>query len=444
MSRDPTRGLMWVVALVGAVLVLQGCSQSGTVPSVLGGVSGDQTGARLGETGSARFTVVWPTAGVSARVIPTGTRRIEVHVLHSDTGAEIQRPAEGVNCKLPYVFDRLATDTDPTETALVNGLPAKELRFAAKALGEADSQGNRELLATGEATELVPAGDMVTVHLPMSATRYWGRLVFGRSITSTNSEIYTRDLLTGVERQLTRTDRASGYPAWSKDGSRIAWAEYESRGYSIYAMDADGENVDELVDSTDWTEYRMPHWNPVTDEIVYLAGWSYYVPTRRTWAVNPSTRVKRRIVDEDAAMASWSPAGDALVFVSDRGGGKDDIYMMNATTGGDVVRLTQTTGAEAYPVLSPNGAKLAYVYSPSGTYYATDAELYVLDLVTNQATRLTTNSLMEGDPAWSPDGKYIAYYAATGSNVQGTIYIIEATGGSPTSVCDGNFPDWAP
>ena len=89
------------------------------------------------------------------------------------------------------------------------------------------------------------------------------------------------------------------------------------------------------------------------------------------------------------------------------------------------------------PVESPDGKKLAF---------SAMTHLYTMDLPGGKPARLTTDNTPSFQPAWSPDGKTIAY--VTWSNEGGQLWKIPATGGAPQqlskSVAVYSNPEWSP
>jgi dipeptidyl aminopeptidase/acylaminoacyl peptidase len=79
------------------------------------------------------------------------------------------------------------------------------------------------------------------------------------------------------------------------------------------------------------------------------------------------------------------------------------IWMMSAG-GGAPRQLTLHEKGESAPAFSPDGKQLAFVSSRDGT-----ANLYVLSLDGGEARKLTNISTGVADPLWSPDGKWVAF-----------------------------------
>ena len=96
------------------------------------------------------------------------------------------------------------------------------------------------------------------------------------------------------------------------------------------------------------------------------------------------------------------------------------------------------------PHFSPDGRSITFmavpetVTSPSWT----SLEVYVLDLASSALTRLTSNSLPDEDPKYSPDGQRIVWKR------NGQIWRMEADGASPTQLTSGGLeksgPNYSP
>lgn len=102
-----------------------------------------------------------------------------------------------------------------------------------------------------------------------------------------------------------------------------------------------------------------------------------------------------------------------------------------------VKRLTLRTGNNVAPALSPDGAMVAYASDKSGAF-----EIHVASVALgSREIALTHDGGQNTEPAWSPDGRWIAFH----SRARGGIWLVPATGGSPTQVVDvGSQPDWSP
>jgi Tol biopolymer transport system component len=154
----------------------------------------------------------------------------------------------------------------------------------------------------------------------------------------------------------------------------------------------------------------------------------------RVGGAQPINLTAKSLADDE--QGTFSPDGERIAFRSERDGG--GLFVMGAT--GESVRRVTEGGYD--PAWSPDGKRLAYSTEAVIDPYArnTRARLWTVEVATGTPTRL-----LEGDavqPAWSPDGRRIAYWANTGG--QRDIWIVDAAGGTPVAVTQDTATDWSP
>lgn len=108
---------------------------------------------------------------------------------------------------------------------------------------------------------------------------------------------------------------------------------------------------------------------------------------------------------------SWSPDQQWVAFTAydpaldtSQGGHAAEIWMVHIPTG-EVTRLSSNTYLDSDPFFSPDGTQLVYMSAVDGF-----PRVYVMDLATH-TSRLLTPEQYGDNPKWSPDGQWIAYEA---------------------------------
>ena len=193
------------------------------------------------------------------------------------------------------------------------------------------------------------------------------RLAFVSS-RSGDEEIYVAKADgTGVTK-LTKLPGPDLSPAWSSDGRRLAW----SRRAEIWTMSASGASKRKLVGKARiWHEHHSPAWHRST--IVYSSTRVSAFNTELFRA--PATRLTftkgSDTVHGDDSMPDFTPDGRRIVFTSNRDR-QGEIYVMNANGSGQK-RLTRRVGDDWAPDVSPDGKRIVFTQLP-GTIWTMDAD----------------------------------------------------------------------
>jgi TolB protein len=158
-------------------------------------------------------------------------------------------------------------------------------------------------------------------------------------------------------------------PAWSSDGTRIAFSSSMRTGDpEIYSADATGANVRRLTASRG--SDVSPVWNPKTNgQIAWVSGRN---GLPQIFIMDADGSNVQQITKEGYAVSpSWSPNGLLLAFSWIRhygpgAPGGQDIYVMNVATR-EFVQLTHESGRNDFPSWSPDGRHIVFQSTRSGS-----------------------------------------------------------------------------
>ena len=226
-----------------------------------------------------------------------------------------------------------------------------------------------------------------------------------------------------------------------------------------------GFGLDDLSRLADVLE---PQFSPGGEAVVYSVG---TVNTKADlsqsdlWRVGYDGSGKMRLTDTAESSEwrpQWSPDGKQIAFLSDRGGEEatTQVWIMPAA-GGQARKLSDFPGGAEDFVWSPDGLRLAVIapdpeLAPGATkpknpppivteryqfksdevgYLGTHRKhLYLFDIASGKAELLTPGQHDEQLPAWSPDGRQIAYVSKRGDDpdrhLNFDIYLIEPRAGA--------------
>jgi Tol biopolymer transport system component len=185
---------------------------------------------------------------------------------------------------------------------------------------------------------------------------------------------------------------------------------------------------------------------------------------------NGTSDLRLRLTSDSALdrQPAVSPNGKEIAFFSTRAHGDplnperdSELYVMDATDddgdgqGDNLRRLTDNPASDFAPAWSPDGKKLAFTSNRDGNneIYLIDADVCDASAPPNpdcpdpEVTRVTNNPASDQVPVFSPDGAKMAFQSARDGNQE--IYVINADGsGEPTNLTNNpaldSLPDFSP
>ena len=278
------------------------------------------------------------------------------------------------------------------------------------------------------------------------------RIAFSSDRGTGNYNIWTLTLATGVLHQETATPDNEFMPSWAS-GGELAFASDRRNKPGIYigerllaaapgalsgaALSSDGASVAfnvidgassrlmvggrNIADETEDVFPFRPQWISST-ELLYTADGKI---KRRPAAGGPARTIefaadvsfdrpefvpRRRNFDRTGPLPvrgimhpAISPDGSQIVFCA-----LGDLWLM--PIGATPRKLTDDAFVEMAPAWSPDGKRVAYSSDRDGLM-----RIWIRDLATNGDRRLTAGSSMELDAAWSPDGSLVAFLDDAGA-----------------------------
>lgn len=266
-------------------------------------------------------------------------------------------------------------------------------------------------------------------------------------------------------------------------GSKIAFTAKGKGSSVIMAIDFDGNNA--YAVSNNSSTNILPAWSPSGGQVAYTS----FMRSNPDLYVAPAGGGRPKKISGQRGMntgASWSPDGSKLAVTLSKDG-NPEIYVINAGDGSVISRLTNNKAIDTSPAWSPDGSQIAFVsdrnggpqifvmaasggtakqVSFNGTYNTTPTwspkagkhiiayttrdggnyDIVALDIDAKTSTRITQSEGNNEEPAFSPNGRAIAFARTSGGGGAG-IYIANADGtGKAVKVYRGSTTgvDWGP
>ncbi len=278
-------------------------------------------------------------------------------------------------------------------------------------------------------------------------------------------EIYTTT--PGGTAERVTLSNGSSDPAYSPDGSRVAFVGSGARGYDIFAMNADGSGRKQLTNTG--AADLQPAWSPDGKKIAFVSNTLAFngQTDNEIWVMNADGTNPGPITNNsyDDILPAWSPDGTKIAFESSRrdlGDTDRNVYVMDAD-GTDQTNITPNSpidcssncyqGSDNAPAWSPDGTRIAYVhgYGPPSNPNAGGGvpNIWTMDPSGANKTNVSNNADSSGfSPAWSPAGDKIAYVGIAPKSTERNISVMNANGTDQhaidTTVANDINPDWQP
>lgn len=248
-----------------------------------------------------------------------------------------------------------------------------------------------------------------------------------------HKEIWTASPLGQGLRQATNLGGISMSPAWSRDGSMLAFTLIKDGRHYLGLLDKNSKNVRRVL--LPGNSVISPSFRPDGDIVVSLS------PDGNPdiYQLGSDLKISRKLVQNWAIdiSPSFDESGTKMAFVSSRLG-NPHIFIMDLNTG-NMRRVTYEGTYNTNPSLSPDGRMVIFSRrTPQGH------RIFLHDLATEKERQLTFGPRNDESPRWAPAGFFIAFSSNRSGEYK--IYLTTRHGDEPRMVPlgEGEFasPAW--
>jgi TolB protein len=218
--------------------------------------------------------------------------------------------------------------------------------------------------------------------------------------------------------------------------TRIAYVLKQGGTYELQIADADGQNPQVALRSRE--PIISPAWSPDGSKLAYVS-FESGKPVVYVHELATSKRVPVANFKGNNSAPAWSPDGQTLAVVLTRDG-LSQIYLVNAADGSNVQRLTRSPLIDTEPVFSPDGQSIFFTSDRSGR-----PQIYQIPVTGGEARRITFNGDYNISPRISPDGQSLLM--VTRRDGQFRIALLDLANGNETLLTQGpddQSPSFAP
>jgi Tol biopolymer transport system component len=240
----------------------------------------------------------------------------------------------------------------------------------------------------------------------------------------------------GTPRLVTTQPGGEWYPRWSPDGRRIAfYATPLDQMTDVWTIGADGADAVRVTD--DPAEDFRPAFSP---DGHWLAFVSRRGGKNDLWVAPSRGGPARQVSDDHGLILDVHWTRDLVL--AGYYGSHPQLYSVDAASGAPTL-LTEGDHDHEQPVFASGGATLAMV----SNRYSAEKGIVLMDARTRALSPLLTGAALRDAPAWSPDGRRLAYMESPGGYIGDNDLWVSGADGSGrrrlTTGGDVRHPVWA-
>jgi dipeptidyl aminopeptidase/acylaminoacyl peptidase len=231
-----------------------------------------------------------------------------------------------------------------------------------------------------------------------------------RETDKTNSDLWLVPTAGGEPKRLTTAPGADSHPRWSPDGKTIAFTSNRGGTTQVWLLPIDGGEARALTKMP--IDVSGPIWSPQGDKLAFVAEVYPGKTPEETAAKDKekeASKSKARIFDHLMIRhwASWDEGKRSHLFIADAKTGE----AKDLTPKLDVNAPPGPFGGSNEYAFAPDGRELAFTAEPlKDLAWSTNTDIWTVPAEGGALKNLTEANLgADAQPAYSPDGKYLAY-----------------------------------
>jgi TolB protein len=217
--------------------------------------------------------------------------------------------------------------------------------------------------------------------------------------------------------------------------TRIAYITKTSNKYTLWIADSDGENAQSALTSAE--PIISPAWSPNGTQLAYVS----FESRKPVIYVHELATGKRKVMANfrgSNSAPAWAPDSNSLLATLSRDGGSQ-LYQIDVASG-EARRLTQNPGIDTEPSYSKDGSKIYFVSDRGGS-----PQIYRMNANGTGAERVTFTGSYNISPALSPDGRWLTYISRVGGQFK--VQVLNLSTGQANAITETSAderPSFAP